>query len=266
MFARCPLTAVTAIVLCGCSLDFDPAKIPNGNVRPGVDGAVNNPPKDASSADLGPLALWWFAEEGMPASVPDRAKGGLGIDLFPVLSSDVGKGKVEQGVWVSDRGILRSDPGPGSKLAAAIAKSQAISLEAWAEANATFEGNANLVGCEFFSIKQTRVGTETFLQVENASPSTPITLLPPSRLRHIVATYSAQGGVQRIYLDADEAATADMRKTDPARTNIDVPNEEIRVSIGATGWVGKVHLAAIYDKELTPAQVRALFGAGSKRR
>ena len=265
MFPRRSFTAAAALLMSACTLEFNTSKIPGGGVRPTVDGSVTKP-SDAASADISPLALWWFADEGMPAVVPDRAKGGFGVDMFQVLSSDVGRGIVEQGVWNSDRGVFRSDPGPATKLVTAIAKTQAISLEAWAEGNQTFEGKGNVVGCEFFKILQTKIGTEASLDVQNGSQNSPVTLLPPFRLRHIVVTYSAVSGIQRLYMDADEAHKVDMRITNDNRTNIVIPMEEIRASLGDNGWVGKLHLAAIYDKELTPAQIRSLFGLGSKRR
>jgi hypothetical protein len=252
-------------LLASCSLEFDASKIPGGGVRPTVDGSMSKP-GEPTPADLAPLALWWFADEGMPAVVPDRAKGGFGVDMFPVLSSDVGRGTVEQGVWNSDRGVFRSDPGPATKLGAAIGKSQAISLEAWAEGDQTFEGKGNVVGCEFFNILQTKIGTEGALDVQNGSTASPVTLLPPFRLRHIVITYSAASGIQRLYMDANETVKVDMRLKSDSRTNVVVPSGEIRASLGDNGWVGKLHLAAIYNKELTPAQVRTLFGLGSKRR
>ena len=127
------------------------------------------------------------------------------------------------------------------------------------------DGKGSVVACEFAGIKQTMIGTESFLSLRNGSGENPVTLLPPVRLRHVVATYAASSGIERIYFDGDQVVTADKRVPNNPDASIAVPNEEIRVSLGGN-WFGRMHLAAIYDRELTPAQVRTLFALGAGQR
>jgi len=176
----------------------------------------------------------------------------------------------EGSLTVTGKTRIRS-AGPAARVTEAIRASGESSIEAWiTPANTTQEGPARIVtisrnsqnrnvtlGQEknAFDVRFTTTSTSS-----NGEPSTRLGGLD-TRLTHLVFTTNRKGEAI-LYRDGKEA----VRKTiggAPSNWNAKdafaLANE---LSKDDRSWLGTYHLVALYDRDLTPADVRQNFEAG----
>ena len=213
--------------------------------------------------------LYDFAET-QGKTVRDRSGIGKPLDLTIAKPSAVRRapGMLE----FKSKTIIRSDQ-PATRLSGAIKRSGEVTVEAWlTPANTKQSGPARIVtlskdsvnrnvtlgqDASAFAVRMRSTGTST-----NGIPSTDTKkkIVQP-KLTHVVYTRQ-RGGAAKIYLNGELASTltvgGDLRNWDVGY-QIALGDE----LSGGRPWLGKLFLVAIYDRDLSPREIKQNYRAGA---
>jgi len=209
-----------------------------------------------------PVAAWTFEGSGRPERVRDRVGR---VDLFPYPVVDANQTVLlENEALVLSGGNLKSDPDAGTELVRPLELGEEFSAEIWAEmAPAAFEGKRVLfkpTGGDLFNLNQFTTGASFEVPIPTAGDGAVVLGDHRGQPHHWVGTFSGSGRVVRLYLDGDLGSSRDLM--DPIQY---AAIRESRIEIGDQLWEGRVYWAAIYERELTALEVRALNEAGWQR-
>lgn len=237
-------------------------------------------PPDAPAPDAGPppervtdglIALYDF-DAASGTIIADSSGFGVPLDLTLADATAV--------TWLGDSlridtATIATSASPATKITGACMASNALTVEAWVvPANLTQDGPARIVtnstdifarnfqlGQHGASYWDARVRSST--TNENGSPG----VRSPEgggdvvlALTHVLAT-RAPTGERKIYINGVE------RGSDNPGGDLTVWNATLPLSMVNEGsldrpWLGELHLVAIYDRALTPAEVSQNFAAG----
>ncbi|MCA9504575.1 MAG: LamG domain-containing protein [Spirochaetaceae bacterium] len=230
--------------------------------------------------DTGIIARWDFKEQTGNTAF-DTSGVAPAIDLTlegPTLMTSYGI-DIQTG-----RAIATADASRKlyDRIAAQSGGSQAYTVEAWiANTNTTQEGPARIIsysrngGSRNFMLGQVMyqyvVRNRAFLQ-EISNNGTPdfetydVDQDAQATLQHVVFTYDQLAG-RRIYVDGqwtedvDEIRAGRLWNWDPGQRL--VMGDEVT---GGRQWLGQIRFVAIYDRLLTPVQIRTNYEAGIGKR
>jgi subtilisin-like proprotein convertase family protein len=221
----------------------------------------------------GLVALYGFGE-GSGTNVHDVSGAGPPLDLeildparIQWLSNGV------NGVQFVGEGSAIRSPGVAVKIHAALTNSSRVTLEAWVTpASLAQEGPARIatvsggttandvnlhLGQDAGSASyRLRTTSELFswLQATNVFTSA-------TNQRHLVLTYD--GLDKRLYVDGVEHSTTEFLLGDFSNWNATYPLVLGNEATLDRSWLGSLHLVAIYDRELSLAEVQQNHAAGS---
>ena len=220
------------------------------------------------TADL--IALYGFVEEG-----GDLVHDLSGVD--PPMTLEVRAPAVA--MWLAGGGMsIDSDaglvsPGPATRITDAIQVSQQFTVEAWVRpGNLTQFGSARTValsvdsfpnGANFILGQDT---TKWDMRVRDSStnqygvPSLATGDVVTMELQHVVYTRSATGDT-RLYVNGlveSNASVAGTLSNWDSAARLALANEPLL----DRPWLGELHLVAIYDRALSPAEVDQNFLSG----
>ncbi len=224
------------------------------------------------------LQVLYAFGEGVGDVVLDHAVVLPRLDLFVADPANVD--------WLPGGGLdlttatLIASPGPAVKVTDACTASDEVTVEAWVQP-ATIDqsgparmftvsadpGNRNVTlahgqhGGLPNDVFVTRLRTTTTSlngQPETISPAGSLT----GDLQHVVFTYDA-AGITRLYVDGVETAS------ETIGGSLDSWDGSYRLGIGAEmdgtrPWLGIFHLAAIYNRALSPQEIAINLGAGPR--
>ena len=225
---------------------------------------------EATRVDDGLQALYTF-DSGEGNLVRDRSQREPALDLVIDKPSAVRWGEGALGVRAP---VTIASPKPASKIARAIRRSGAVTLEAWVTpANITQSGPARIVSLSpnaskrNFTVGQERdryhVRFRTTSTTANGTPeSDPGRGAAKNQLTHVVYTRDAAGNA-RIYIDGKRRAN---KQVGGSVSNWDeqFPLVLANERTGDRPWLGELHLVAIYSKALNEKDVLRNFQAGAK--
>lgn len=216
------------------------------------------------------LALYRF-DEGLGDVVRDQSRAGEPLDLKVDNPKAVVWG--EAGMTVSESTQIATAK-PPKRLVEAIKKSKALTLEAWVTpANTVQDGPARILTLSGgtvqrnFTLGQDRDRFDGRIRADMTDANGLPSLSSPSgtavtALTHLVYTKDAAGR-GRLFVDGEEQASgdlgADLSKWDDG-FRLAIANE----SSQDRPWKGTYHLIAIYDRALSPEEIRGR-GAGMSR-
>jgi hypothetical protein len=177
--------------------------------------------------------------------------------------------------WIPGGGIsinsitVAQSKGPGTKVINACMATNEITIEAWAKpANTTQGGPARIVTFSVdgsnrnFSLTQNGAGHEIRLRTTttgnngtNQRIRTNNTIITDSVSKYVYTRDAS--GQAKFYINGIEVATASIGGN---FSNWDA-NYQVAIGheinkLGDRDWVGEIHLIAVYDRALTPAEVR----------
>lgn len=221
----------------------------------------------------GLLVLYRF-DEATGDTIHDTAGVGEPVDLVIPPGAAVAW---RPGSLVVQAPTLIASPGAATRVSAAVRAGNQLSVEAWLEpANLTqtgpariltlssgttgtnvtlgqgvFGGNADLLDVR---LRTTGTGTGGTPSLSTASGTL------QRRLTHVVYTRDT-AGTTRIWLDGIERATGS------ATGNLSNWDDSFRLALaneltGGRPWLGEYHLAAVYERALTPADIALNYAAG----
>ncbi len=220
------------------------------------------------------LVLYTF-EEGTGTTINDVS--GVGAPLNLQITSGTPTWDVAGAINVSAPALMTSG-GAASKVISGVQSSSEISLEAWVTpANTTQFGPARMmalsggavVGSNFVlgpgpgsgdvTKYDTRLRTTSTNQWGNNPSLTTAAGVVSTSLTHIVYTRSA-AGTTTMYINGAPVANGSVGGTmanwaNYALTLANEPSND-------RAWLGQMHLVAIYNRALTPAEVTQNFDAG----
>jgi VanZ family protein len=179
---------------------------------------------------------------------------------------------VNMGIDFPAPGIIRS-PSPPNGLAASLKKGTGLTLEVWAAASDSKQGGpARIVsyskdtGSRNFTLGQQ--GRDLIMRLRTArtgdngtNPQAVVKDVVASKaLKHIVVTYDFSR--QTIYIDGRRHLRAAIPGGD--FSNWDSGHDLLlgNETTGNRPWLGRLSLVAIYDRALTPGEIRRRFDAG----
>ncbi|MEW5956352.1 MAG: PKD domain-containing protein [Chloroflexota bacterium] len=217
----------------------------------------------------GQQVLYTF-EEGSGVTVHDVSGVGAPLDL--TLADPANAAWVPGGLVLSASTVLSSATAAGKVIDAARASNE-LSLEAWVKpANAAQSGPARIVSVSTdTSNRNLTLGQEGDLYnmrlrtTATNNNGSDLTLSTPggsltALLSHVVYSRDASG-LARFYLDGVEVASTTIGG-DLSNWNSGYPLLLANERTGDRPWLGELHLAAIYDRALSPAEVQHNFEAG----
>ncbi|TVP97732.1 MAG: DUF1588 domain-containing protein [Planctomycetaceae bacterium] len=216
------------------------------------------------------VALYRF-DEGSGDTIRDSSESGEPLDLKidkPNVTNWVNGGLTVYG------SASIATPKPAKRLTDAIKKSQALTVEAWVTpANTTQDGPARIVTLSNgssnrnFTLGQDKDRYEARLRAARTDNNGLPSQASPSGsaqtgLTHLAYTKEPDGQT-RLYVNGEEQASANvgdnLAKWD-GNYRLLIANE----TSGDRPWVGTYHLVAIYNRSLTPDEIKAK-GAGMSR-
>ncbi len=219
------------------------------------------------------LALYTFAEDS-GTTVPDVSNVGAPLNLE--ISGNTS--------WIAAGGLAVnssssiSSPGAASKIIDAVRTSDALSVEVWIKpTNITQDGPARIASIssdqsnrnftlgqglwgtnpsDLFDVRLRTAETDT-----NGQPSlTTSSGSASTQLQHLIFTYG--DGQRRIYKDGllieSGSLNGDLNNWD-ATYPLVLANE----ATGDRPWLGELHLVAVYNRDLTAAEVTENYEAGA---
>ena len=207
--------------------------------------------------------LYQFAE-GKGETVKDSSPTGKALDL-----KIEDQGKVEwgrNGLTIKDSTLV-TQTSSAKGLADAIRKSKAITIEAWiTPANTSQNGPARILtfssgsGERNFTLGQDGDKYEVRFRRKGSDANglpglaTPAGVVEPRRT-HVIFTRDAKGKA-RLFIDAEEVASADLKG------ELSDWKDDYKLALGNETtrdrpWRGTLHLVAVYDRALTPEEVRS---------
>lgn len=239
----------------------------NGLINASPFGAVF---QEGPRATDGLLALYDFREGGGSAV---RDVSGVGAPLDLTIQDPGAVTWLEGALAINSNTVIQS-PGPAAKLIEAITASNELTFEAWVRPeNATQTGPARLIsisestGLRNATLAQDGSRFEGRLRTtetsDNGIPNLPTgtSFAAAGALQHVVFTRTASGEAT-VYVDGVAAAAmtlgGDLSNWNPQHPLL-LANE---FSVNRP-WLGELHLAAIYDRALSPAEVAGNFGGGA---
>ena len=219
----------------------------------------------------GLLVLYDF-NEGEGRTIHDRSGVGKPLDL---AINDTKKVQWSSGSLLVNSEVLIASPKPATKITDAVKKSNAITVEAWlTPAKATQAGPARIVSISANTSQRNLtlgqdagaydVRLRTTERDSNGMPSTSTSKdVAVTRLTHVVFTRDRRGTVA-IYVDAKRVRNA---KFGGSFGNWDTGHRLGLCNELSNGrpWLGQLHLVAIYNRALNPAEVRSNYSAGANQ-
>lgn len=261
--------AAPLFLLGACAMEFDTSKIAAaaGGPDSGKGGTAGKVSTSNGGVGIAAQVLWVFSGNGMTNVVRDIGSAGFHADIFPVPpSSDVGQGVLENGAWATKGGVMRTDPQPaGTGVTAALYRSGALSLELWIQGIPNYSGKPHTLDVDMAQLMETEIAPEFHVSTTAEYKGNVVKLLSTAQMRHLIGTFNNSGGIARLYVDGDEAAYLDMSTKAVPAPKLVQPDREVRLQVGDPGFEGRIWLAAVYDRSLSPADVRALYLAGPTR-
>lgn len=235
---------------------------------PRAPGAPAAAPTTVARVTQGLQALYAFKENG-GETVGDVS--GTGEPLHLKIADPAAVQWSEQGLYV-DRSTLIASANPPGRLIDAVRSSKEITLEAWiTPANAAQAGPARIVtlsadiNSRNFTLGQAGDFFETrFRTTTTSGNGQPSLSSPPGTAgaskTHVVYTRGA-GNNTAFYVNGQQSAAG--------RVDGDLSNWDggFRLALanefsGDRPWQGTLHLVAVYDRALSPDQVRQNHAAG----
>lgn len=227
------------------------------------------PPLAAQRVSEGLQALYTF-DDSSGEVIKDRSGAAPPIDLRISDPESVrrSKGTLE----IRDKTLVRSEE-PARRLAEAVKRSGAITIEAWIKpANTSQGGPARIVSLsrdsqnrnftlgqegDKFDLRFRSTGTSTNGVPSLASKSRSLA----TKLTHVAYTRERSGRA-RLYLDGRQVA----ENADDGNTGNWDPSHSLLLGNEATRgrpWLGSYHLVAIYSRSLSPGEIGGHFKAGA---
>lgn len=216
----------------------------------------------------GLLAIYEFAH-GRGDSVPDRSGKGGGIDLQ--IADPAAVRWREDGLEIQRPTTIATGDSPG-RMIDALQKSRELTLEAWVTPADTSQSGparmltlSNGISSRNFTLGQDGDKYDFRLRTSKTDNNGLPSLASPSGTAvagptHVAVTRQ-KSGKTRIFINGQEVASqdtgGDFGKWDK-RFRFAIANE----TSGDRGWLGTLHLAAIYDRALSADEVRQNHAAG----
>jgi len=217
----------------------------------------------------GLLALYEF-DEGSGSTVADTSGVAPTLDLD---IEDTGNVTWSTDHLTIDTGTKLQSSGPATKLFSAIAPKNSMTLEAWIRPTSLVavgtppdrivsmsdgSSNRNFLLGQDATEYAARYRTEG---ENNGNPTVYSSVATASlSLTHVVFTHSADGS-EIFYIDGEENAT--ISRTGGTTTwESTYPLVVANEVGGGREWLGELHLIAIFDRALSPEEVRQNFDAG----
>jgi hypothetical protein len=269
------------LLLIGACLPEGSYTPPPNNNPDDPDASVDDPPPPPPDpADAGPpdapvgraveglQALYEF-DEGLGPAVHDTSNVGAPSDLecdSPGLTT-----WTPTGLRIDASTILRTNA-PASKIISACMASNEITLEAWITPASTNTNNTQyrVFGISldtdnrnislFQSNADYQLALRTGATTLDGDPPLVVTGAVTTLPQHVVFTRDALGAA-KVYVDGAEVATGTIGDT---MANWD-PSYELFIANEGTlnrGWLGTLHLASIYCRALTAAEVQRNYAEG----
>lgn len=248
-------------------------------------GASTQPAQNRISSGL--QALYGF-EDPTENVAHDISDAGIPLDLVP---SSTGMRWIPGGgieFLGTDHNSILAQKLPNRKLYDALTRTSQVSLEAWIEPGdfgvADYQrilefGQAAGNGERNFVLSQKGRDLQFILRTSgNANATLTTTSLPLGSMAaryHVVATYKPNSdgtyGGMRIYVNSVQQAANTESGTLAVNGNNAWKGDFILAIGNKPGlmdkdWSGKIHLASVYNRVLTPEQVRNNFNAGVPER
>lgn len=227
-----------------------------------------------SRVNSGLQALYTF-DEGAGSTVNDVS--GIGQPLHLAILDASAVSWTSGGLRINTPTSVISSQ-PAGKIISAVSQSNAISIEAWlTPSNTTQQGPARILSISenpvsrnvtlgqglwgtqpstLFNVRFRTTSTNANGQPDFSTPAGSAT----TTLTHVIYTRAATGNVA-IYVDGT------LRTSGTVAGNVSNWSTLFKLILAneATGdrpWLGEFHLAAIFDRALTPAEVNQNFSAG----
>jgi PKD repeat protein len=230
---------------------------------------------DGGRVTDGQLALYTFEEE---TGNTVRDVSGVGTPLDLTISDPAAVSWLPGGGIAIDAATVIKSAGPAAKLITAMQANQALTLEAWvAPSNTIQAGPARIAALSLngypeggnFVLGQSetqylaRLRTTTTDQYGYPALSTPAGTVTTG-LSHLVYTRDAEGMTQ-FYVDGIKNANGAVTGTFSNWGDYELAlANEPALDVNGSGrpWLGELHLVALYDRALDPAEVTVNFQAG----
>ena len=223
-----------------------------------------------STRVTGELSVFYGGPPTEADSVPDAAGAGNPLDL--VIETPNAVQWRDGALCINSTASVASEQ-PAAKLVTAVRDSGALTVEVWIRpANDRQSGPARIISVSAgpsernFTLAQDGDKYDFRLRTTerstNGVPSTATTAgsVRPGELTHLCATRSPDGTVV-IYIDGEAAARA------AVGGELSNWNEDYRLTLanettGDRPWLGEIHMAAVYSRALSDAEVSQNFAAG----
>ncbi|UCF76052.1 MAG: DUF4347 domain-containing protein, partial [Betaproteobacteria bacterium] len=242
-----------------------------------LDVSVTNIDDDRVSGNV--VALYLFDETS--GNVLDKSNYGTPLDLTISDPGAVSVTRTAGMLTVSgpDTDTVISSAGNATKIYNALTATNEVTLEAWVQpANITNSGPARIItmsadtGNRNFQLAQgsatagdgdkwsARLRTDLPTDNNGNPQLTSADGTADTSLQHVVFTRDSSG-VERLYVNGFEIAT--QNKTGTFANWIDYPLHLMNEVTGGRTLLGDVHLVAIYDRDLSLAEVQRNYSAGA---
>ncbi len=229
------------------------------------------PPGATAARVTSDLVVLYKLEEGSGVDVHDTSGAPPAIDLID--NTPTATTWIVGGMLVNTTTVIAST-GPAAKVFNACTISDEITLEAWVRpANLTQDGPARILTMSLdgafrnFTLCQSQDRYGFLLRTTTTTANGTPTLytfpgVVTTNLTHVVCTRNAGGNVQ-IYVDSSSVTThsraGDFSNWDNS-FQLALANE---LSLDDRRWFGEIHLAAIYSRALSAAEILQNFNAGA---
>ena len=230
---------------------------------------VSTPPSNVARVSEGLVVLYDF-EETSGNTVHDVS--GVGSPLNLDIRNSNAVSRPNGALSIDSSTIVQSDDA-AIKLIDALQFTNEITIEAWLKpANTTQNGPARIITLSKdtrkrnFTLGQERDAYDTRLRTTSTSDNGTPSLRTPNGslttdLTHVMYTRSHPSGETRTYINGDLVATGS------AVSTFNRWDDDFRFALANEftlnrAWLGELHLVAIYDRDLSPADVSQNFQAG----
>ena len=215
------------------------------------------------------LQVLYTFQAGSGTTVEDVS--GVGAPLNLTVENGAAVNRIPGGGLSINSSTIVASAGAATKIIDACKTSDEISIEAWVRpANTTQDGPARIVTLSDgaydrdFTLAQEESTYDTRLRTtatnDNGIPSLTAGTATISELSHVVYTRDASG-VARFYVNGVEAGSRNDITGDFSNWDDDF-RFALANEFGADRtWLGELHLVAIYNRALSPAEVSQNFEA-----
>ncbi|MCC9640782.1 DUF1592 domain-containing protein [Rhodopirellula sp. JC740] len=216
----------------------------------------------------GLLALYTF-DEGDGTTIRDRSGRDAPLNLEVKRSESV--------EWRDHSLVIRRPTEirslqPAKQLADAIKRTNRLTVEAWVSpANLTQKGPARIVSLSGSSVQRNvtlgqerdrfRIRLRTRRTSDNGIPENDAGVKLKTELVHLAVTRDQRGKLRTFVdgkLTAEHPVNGELSNWDDSFALL-LANEQT----GDRAWLGEFHLVAIYDRDLSPEELRQNFRAGA---